>query len=160
MADITTTFEATAVRRAPVIDPGNVTLDHAGTVRRTFFVRLPRDFIADDLKEPEAWSRVQINAAKALRRHDGLYLVAWDESWVAEAVVADGDGKGVVLAKPRVTNFPARFDRLLEDDQYRVVWFGTGYAVERKSDGHRMTGIVASKAVAERDFANLYQRST
>ncbi len=36
--------------------------------------------------------------------------------------------------------------------------FGWAYAVKRMADGHRMTDVVTTEAMAERDLARLYPR--
>jgi hypothetical protein len=144
-----------AGRRLPTIDPGFVTLNHEGFGWREWLVRLPAEAIADDLKEPGLWSRVQKHRS-AMRRHDHLYLVAHDESWAAEAVVVDAGPLAAVISKPRLMKFEARTQPLFEDSTYRVKWYGDGYAAERRSDGMRMTAKVANEALAERDLARLY----
>lgn len=145
-------------RTAPLIPHENVVLNVDGFVYRHLLVRLPADFVADDLKEPGVWRKVQ-GSRNALRKHDHLYLVAYDESWAADAVVASGTAASAVLCKPKLTNFPERYDRLFEDENYRVAWMGTGYIVERKKDGHRMTAPVPSAAHAERDLRNIYPKA-
>lgn len=143
--------------KKPFVDPARVTVDFAGFSRRSLFIRLPQEFIAADLAEPQVWEKVQGNAAKALKRHDALYMVAYDESWVAEAIVADADGKRAVLAKPRITNLENdRFDGLFEDENYRVSWNGAGFVVIRKRDDHQMTQPAALASHAERDLRGLY----
>lgn len=143
--------------KKPFVDPARVMVDFAGFARRSLFVRLPEGFIADDLKTPQAWEKVQANAAKALKRHDALYIVAYDETWIAEAVVSDADGKRAVLAKPRITNLENdRFDGLFEDENYRVSWAGNGFVVVRKKDDHVMTQPAALASHAERDLRGLY----
>ncbi|MDN2579191.1 hypothetical protein [Aquibium sp. ELW1220] len=137
------------------IDPRNIVMNDAGFAWRSFMVRLPVDAVADHLKEPTIWAKVQ-KSANALRKHDRLYIVAFDEGWVAEAFVTDADKSRAVLAKPRLTVFSERFDSLFQDENYRVAWMGSGYVVERKSDGHRMTAPVHSAAIAERDLRNIY----
>jgi hypothetical protein len=118
-------------------------------------VRLPKDIVADDLKEPGIWRAVQ-GSGKALRKHDHLYCVAFDEAWAADVVVASASNDSAVLCKPRLIEFPERYDKLFEDDLYRVAWMGSGYVVERKSDGHRMTQPTANAGLAERELARLY----
>lgn len=144
-----------ATRQRAEIDPANVKVNHSGLAFRQMFVRLPAGMIADDLKEPSIWARVQASPL-ALRRHDNLYIAAYGEDWVAEAIVADADARQAVLCKPRLTSFPERYERLFEDDTFRVRWMGNGFAVERKADGHRMTPITGSAALAERDLMRLY----
>jgi hypothetical protein len=149
----------TATIEPPVlaIDPRSVSLNADGFAFRSFMARLPEGAIADDLKEPAIWRKVQ-RGSYPLRKHDHVYVVAYDESWVAEAIVVDADTKQAVLAKPRITQFPPRFDKLFETDEYRVAWVGNGYRVQRKSDGQFVTQAVHSAALAERDLNNMYPR--
>lgn len=154
-AEISTEIPA-APRHAPVIDPARVELQHSGQVWREYLVRVPADFVADDLKEPGVWRKLQNGSRNALKKFDRITVVAYDETWVAEALVASADVKGAVLAKPRITTLPARFDKLFEDDKYRVAWNGFGYVVERKSDGHAMTSPTANAELATRLLASLY----
>ena len=94
-----------------------------------------------------------------MRRLDEVVCVAWDESWIVKAVVADANSSGVVLAFEKVINFPARYDKLPETEAYRVEWVGSGYAVINKRDGARMTSPVHSIAMATRDLSNLFPRA-
>lgn len=146
-------------RQAPVIPAANIVLNHSGMLWREFIVRLPSEFIADDLKEPEVWSLVQRGGC-SLANFDRLLLVAFNESWIAEAIVADAGARHVVLAKPRITQMPEKFGNLFQTEDYRVAWNGVGYFVERKKDSKRMTRPVASAALAERDLAALYPSKT
>ncbi|TPM33886.1 hypothetical protein FJ955_03895 [Mesorhizobium sp. B2-2-2] len=146
----------TAARTAPEIDPARVTLHHSGQCWREYMVRVPADFVADDLKEPGVWRKLQNGSRNSLRKFDRLFIVAFNEEWVAEAIVASADMKSAVLAKPRVTSMPTRFDKLFEDEKYRVAWNGFGYVVERKSDGHPMTQPTANAELATRLLAQLY----
>lgn len=144
-------------RKTPVIDPNRIEMNADGFKWREFMVRLPDGFVADDLKDPAAWRKVQAGR-NALRKFDRLMILAYDETWFAEAVVASADYKSAVLAKPRLTTMPARYDNLFEDDKYRVAFIGHGYVVERKADGHRMTQPVANAELAARELAALYPR--
>ena len=145
-------------RRLPVVDPAFVTLNANGFAWRDWMVRLPEGAIADDLKEPSLLARVQGRVEKAFRRHDHVYLVAFDESWAADAIVTDANSREVVLSKPRIVAFEKRTRQFFSDDKYGVAWFGNGYAVRRKDDGERVTEVVSSEALAERDLARLYPR--
>ena len=86
---------------------------------------MPEDFIADDSKETGVWRKVQINRSTSLRKHDRLYLVAFDESWAAEAIVIDAIAEPLArnkqtqfltaaspTARPRLA--PDRFDTALD----------------------------------------------
>jgi len=145
-------------RDLPAVDPAFVTLNADSFAYRQFMVRLPEGTIADDLKEPSLWARVQANRAVALRKHDHLYIVAFDESWAAEAVVVQANAAVAVIAKPRLMRFAERLKPLFSDGTYAVAWYGNGFAVKRIADGTRMTQIVANEALAERDLGRLYPR--
>ena len=144
-------------REVPVIIAANVIINSDGFAWRDIMIRLPKDAVADDLKEPGMWRKVQASD-RALRRHDHLYIVSFEEDWAAECIVADATKDRAVLTKPRLIAFPDRYERLFQDDMYRVSWVGTGYCVERKSDGHRMTQPVATAQIAERQLVSLHPR--
>ena len=147
-----------AARVTPFIDPRNVTLDSGGHVTRNFFVRLPQGFVADDLKETKVWKRVQ-GGQYAVKRFDRVTLVAYDESWMADAVVDVGTTDSATLVGIRIMQLGARNTPLFEDPNYRVAWFGNGYAVERKMDGQRVTSIVQNAALAEADLRGMYPKT-
>jgi hypothetical protein len=141
----------------PEIEPALVVINSEGWAYRTIEVRLPAGMTAADLSEPKIWRKVQ-GSRGALRKFDHLFVVAFDESWTAEVLVVAADGDKAVLGKPRIESIPERYQRLFEDETYRVIWTGAGYAVERKSDRQRMTAPVGSAVLAERDLVNLYPR--
>lgn len=146
-----------AARQAPEIDPARVTLQATGFIWREYMVRCPADMVSDDLKEPGIWRRVQVSGSRnTLKKHDRVYIVAFDETWVAEAIVASADNKSAVLAKPRLTTFPERYDKLFNDGTYKIEWNGHGYVAVRIADGHVMTQPTANVALAERLLVQLY----
>jgi hypothetical protein len=149
--------EATAPRALPVVEPSEITIEHAGQIARWLFIRLPNGAIADDLKEPSIWKKVQ-TGSRALRLHDQLYLVSFNEDWAATAIVGQANSEVAVLAGVRIITFPQRTKPLFQDETYRVVWAGNGYRVERKRDRVMMTQPVTSEAVAIRELSNLYPR--
>ena len=142
-------------RTIPFIDPANVVVDSLGYVRKSSVVRLPKDFVADDLKEVSVWAKVQ-KSAKSLCQFDSLFLVAWDQSWAAEAIVSQVAGTTATLAGVRIIQTPQRAKALFRDDTYAVIWNGGGYHVERIKDGQKMSGTVVNDKLAERDLAALY----
>ena len=145
-------------RSAPAIDPRNVQLQSGGHVYMSWVVRLPEGFIADDLKETRTiWRKVQSNAHR-FRKFDRVFLIAFDESWCAEAVVADANTTEVQLSRPRVIDLAQRIVPLFEDETYRIRWTGNGYVVERKRDALRMTQVVATEAEAKMLLFRLYPR--
>ncbi|RWK57084.1 hypothetical protein [Mesorhizobium sp.] len=151
--------EAAETASAPVyVDPKNVTVNYEGFAWRDLFIRLPATATADHLKDPDIWRKVQGVQVKSLRRFDRLLIVAYDESWCAEAMVDNADNLKAVLTKPRIHALGTRFDGLYEDDTYRVVWNGGGFCVQRKADKHIMTSAVANAMIAQADVARLYPR--
>jgi hypothetical protein len=146
----------TEERLAPEIDPIRVQVQSSGQVWAEYFVRTPSGFVADDLKTPSVWKKVQSGGRSGLKKFDRVFVVSFDETWVAEAIVASADNKSVVLAKPRVTTLPERYDALFSDENYRVAWNGHGYIVERKLDGHPMTQPTANAELATRLLVQLY----
>lgn len=150
-------LEQSDARKLPFVAPDMVTVDRDGFKFRDVFIRLPSGAIADDLKEPSIWKKVQ-SGGKSLRKFDRVMLVSYDESWIAEAIVAHADADQAVLGKPRITTFPDRVEKLFGDGKYQVVWTGGGYAVMRLSDGAQMTDSMANAPLAERALAGLYPR--
>lgn len=146
------------LRQTPKVDPNLVSVNSDGFKFRDIFVRLPHGAIADDLKEPEMWKHVQRSQAKALRKFDRLMLVAYDEAWLAEAVVAHADGLTVILGKPRITPLPDRVEKLFGDGTYQVSWNGAGYVVVRLRDGFVATNTFPNAALAERALVAMYPR--
>lgn len=149
----------TEKRVKPVIDPANVSAQSEGIHWREILVRLPASATLADLNDEAIWKKVQGSHMTALRRLDRVHICAFDESWIADAIVSGATGVGVTLAGIRKTDLPPRTQKLYEDDQYRVAWVGTGYVVERKKDGQRMTQPVVSVAQAERDLRNIYAKA-
>lgn len=138
------------------IDPQNVLLDSSGHCTRRWFVRLPEGVVADDLKDPAIWVRVQSDRHKALHRHDHLYLVEFGESFAVEARVTDATRSAAVLALQKIISFPARLTPLFSDDAYKIDWCHSGYAVKRRSDGIQLGGFFGSEALAIHHLHGLY----
>jgi predicted DNA-binding transcriptional regulator AlpA len=140
-----------------LINPQNHKLNAAGFVMSEYVTRLPDGMIADDLKEPDIWRSIQ-KGRFPLKKLDRVLLVAWDESWVAEALVEQASADGVWLAKPRITQLSGRSENLFGDGTYQVTWNGGGYHVVRLRDGAKMTDTLANAPLAERALAGLYPR--
>jgi hypothetical protein len=138
-----------------VIDPAEVKLQHEGFQWREILVRLPIDATLQDLNEPTLWRLVQGDPRKALCRLDRVAIIDHGETWLAEAVVSGATGQGVTLAGVKKTDLPPRTEVLLETEDYRTAFVGSGYATLRKKDGQIMTPVTLSKAAAERDHRNL-----
>jgi hypothetical protein len=145
------------MRKLLRIDPANVHLNYAGQVFREIFVRLPSGVIADDLKEPQIWVKVQ-DGNKALKKFDRVVIVAFDETWLAEAYVENADREKVILARPRVITLSERNDKLLNDGTYRVNWTGAGYNVLRNRDDAVVTTTFLNTVLAERALVGMYPK--
>jgi hypothetical protein len=144
--------------KLPEINPDHATVQATGFVWKEVFVRLPQNFTADMLNSnPKAWSKVQARG-KALKKFDRVVVIAWDESWMADAVVAEASQTSVTFAKPRIITLGERQDQLLEDENYRIEWNGRGYVVRRKSDSVVVTETAPTMALAERDLRALYPK--
>jgi hypothetical protein len=146
------------MRKLTPVSPADVRVNYAGFVFRELFIRLPRGVIADDLKEPSLWSRVQGSNNSALRKFDRVFLVSFDESWIAESVVDGATDTGASLAKPRITLLKQRTEQLFGDGTYQVEFNGRGYHVVRLRDGQSMSDTLANAALAERALTSLYPR--
>lgn len=141
------------------IDPRQLHIDSMGHHTRQWFCRLPQGMKADDLKSPAIWSRVQGDRAKALRRHDKLYLVDYDEAFAVDARVTDVTGDAAVLALQKIISFPERLTPLFADGVYAVRSGGDGYYVMRLADHVQMGPCFGSEALAIRHIQNLYPRA-
>ena len=143
------------LRVIPVIDPQFAKLNLSGNEYQHWFIRLPQGVIADDLKEPSLFRQLQ-QSPKALRKHDTLRLVEYDESWIAEAIVVEANATEAVLAGVRIVQFPQRIKPLFEDDRFKVEWRGAGYVVIRKSDGAKMSDSFPTEQLAIRAVGSQY----
>ncbi|RWK49423.1 MAG: hypothetical protein EOR47_14190 [Mesorhizobium sp.] len=144
-----------ADRHVPEIDPARVQVQAAGQITREYFVRCPAGMVADDMKEPSIWRKVQASR-NAFKKFDRVFIVSFDETWIAEAIVAGADNKSAVLGKPRIETLPTRYDKLFSDGTYKVEFNGIGFVVIRISDGHTMTQPTANAALAERLLVQMY----
>jgi hypothetical protein len=145
--------------KLPEINPDHCTVNATGFVYKELVVRLPKGFTADMLNSnpKAAWAKVQARG-KALKKFDRVVVIACDESWMADAVVAEASMTSVTFAKPRIITLGERQDQLLEDENYRIEWNGRGYVVRRKSDSVVVTETAPTMALAERDLRNLYPK--
>jgi len=155
MAAVAKNAEPVATK-IPEVDPGSVMVNQAGQCFREMVVRLPKEASLDDLKE-NLWRRVQASR-NALVRMDRLHIISWDESWVAECIVAHADSGKAVLTTPRVTKMPERYDRLYSDETVKVEWSGAGYDVIRLSDRTKISGPWANTALAERAAMQFHKK--
>lgn len=145
-------------RAVPEIDPANVILDRAGQFSRHWVIRLPAGFVFGDLADTACWRKCQATVAKSVRRHDTVYLISYDESWCANAIVTDANAREASLANYKKVSMESRVKALLNDGTYHVEWRGNGFSVVRNADGQVMTQPVANETLANRELAQLYPR--
>jgi hypothetical protein len=143
-----------------MIDPGWCELNHAGNNWREFQIRLPREATLVDLNENrDMWKLLQ-GSGNALRARDSVRVIAFDESWMTEAIVTEATSVHVSLAITKRVDLTSRHDRLPQDENFRVIWVGNGFAIERKRDKMRVSQIVQTAAEAERELSRKYSRPT
>jgi hypothetical protein len=145
-------------RTLPKIDPAAVSVNWSGQSNKSLFVRLPQGAIADDLKEPSIWRSVQKLPSKALSAYDTVDMVAYDQSWMAEARVTESDAAGATLAGVRIIQTPRRHQNLPQDEKHYTAWVGTGYRIKRRSDDQTVSGLLVTLREVETAFTNLYPR--
>ena len=145
-------------RVAPPVQKGSVRRNRAGSVYCEWDVRFPEFGIADDLKEPGIWRKVQDDINTALKRFDEVRILAFDASWVAYAIVAHASQTEVLLAVRGITSLPEARENLYQDDKYRVEFDGWGYVVVRKGDGQKMSDSLVNPALAQQAVINLYPK--
>jgi hypothetical protein len=142
-------------RLAAEIDPANVQIQVAGQCWTEWLVRLPAEAIFADLADPRIWRRNQ-QSRVALVKGDRVRIVSWDEAWCCECLVAGANDESVSLTKPQRYDLQARVEILAGDDKYQILWVGNGYRVQRRSDQQFVSGIVATKGLAEIALRNMY----
>jgi hypothetical protein len=121
-------------REPPVVKPANVVVNDAGQVWRSVLVRMPEGAVADDLRDPKIWRVVQAVPAAALIKMDRLLVLAFDESWAAEALVKHASNSEVKLLIQKVFGFAEAKDGLFSDGTLEVFWNGASYGLRRVSD--------------------------
>lgn len=144
----------------PRIKTLSVKWQSEGFAFRTLFVRLPESISLQLLNdEPRIWRSIQGDVNVALMKFDRVVCVAFDESWLVDAIVNDAQNDQVILAGIRKISMPQRSVSLYSDEAYEVVWAGSGYGVRRKSDGVMMLPETYSSAeAAKMGLLSLYPR--
>ncbi len=119
----------------PKIKPMTCKWNAEGFAYRELFVRLPEAITLQMLNdEPKIWRAVQADVHTALQKFDRVVAIAFDESWMIDAVVNVAERDSVMLAGIRKISMPQRSVALFADETYRVKWAGSGYGVFRLSD--------------------------
>jgi hypothetical protein len=146
-------------RKPPVINPEWVTVEDAYQTYRLLSIRLPDGCTLVDVNEvPTLWRLVQGSNVVSLRRFDRVTLIAFDESFLVDAVVAGATNVNVTLAGIRRIDLPARTAALPGDDLHSIAWVGNGYQVIRRKDQMRMGPPQPTISAAQRHMDNLYPR--
>lgn len=122
------------------VEPNKVMVDIAGHARRWVSVRCPEGMVQDDLRSPKIWRRVQADRGRALLKHDDLYILGFDESWFAEAIVCHATNAEASLVIKKVGSFREQSQTFYSDGTYQVFWDGAGFGVRRIEGGVRMGG--------------------
>ena len=144
-----TKAEATQIEKEPEIKPERVQINDANFAWRTVLVRCPEGIVQDDLRSPKIWKRVQASRHHALIKLDHLFILAWDESWMARAVVTEATSTEARLAIEKVSTFKEVGTGLYSDGTLEVFWDGTSYGVRRIEDKVR----VISEGFTREDLA-------
>src|SRR5262245_11930019 len=92
-------------RKLPEVGPLHIKINSAGFAWRDILVRLPEGAIQDDLRTPSIWKKAQGDAQTALVKLDHLFILAFDESWFARAVVTHATSTEAHLSIEKVGSF-------------------------------------------------------
>jgi hypothetical protein len=124
----------TPSRMLPEVKPGHCEVDSEGFATRSILVRLPPGMIADDLRYPGIWRRVQADRLRSLRKMDRLLILSHDESWYAEAFVVNATATECKLMLMKKGSFREADQALYSDGTLEIYWSGKGYGVRRVED--------------------------
>ena len=138
------------------IEPSGVMVNDAGQVWRNVMVRCPKEMIADDLRSPKVWKRVQGSRMAALIKLDHLFVLGFDESWSVRATVTHATSTEAHLAIEKVSSFREQGQSLWSDGTLGVYWDGSSYGVRRVADGVR---ILSEGFLTEAQAADAARRS-
>ena len=146
-------------RRAVRVHHESVWQNKAGSRFCQWEAVAPEGATFDDLLDPAAWKSVQETKRPTIRQGDEIRIVGYDRSWVVWCFVAHATGNGIILSRFADATPGGPRERLAEDDLYRVVFMGSGYAVHRKTDNLKMHDDVwTSAARAETALRELYPK--
>lgn len=123
--------------------------DQTSHAWRTLLVRCPEGVTQDDLRGSKIWRRVQASRQHALVKLDHLFILAFDESWYARAIVTEATSTEAHLAIEKVGTFLAVGTGLFSDGNLEIFWDGSSYGVRRVSDKVR----VLSEGFSRQDVA-------
>ena len=136
----TETKATAAAPNVKEIDPAQVKLSTEGFAWREILVRMPEGMVADDLRTPKIWKRVQKSRQTALIKFDHLFVLGFDESFAVRAVVTHATDSEAHLAIEKVLTFREQGQRFWGDGTLEVFWDGSAYGVRRIADQVRVVG--------------------
>ena len=138
----------------------DVMVNDAGFAYRNLMVRLPEGMVADDLRDPKIWRKIQIgDMSRRLSKYDHLFILSFDETWFVDAIVSYADQTSAALTILKVGTFREVGKALFSDGTYRVTWTGAGFGVQRISDGVMTSNQAHStEALAVSALRNLYPK--
>lgn len=116
------------------VEPSGVQFSHEGFAWRDVLVRLPKGMLADHLRSPAIWRKVQGSRQTALIKLDHLFVLGFDESWAVRAIVTHASSTEAHLAIEKVFTFRAQGSSFYTDGTLEVFWDGGAYGVRRVSD--------------------------
>jgi hypothetical protein len=94
--------------------------------------------------------------AHQARKFDRITAVAYDESWLVDAIVTAADANSASLKPLKAIDVETRTQPLPTDELYRSEWLGTGYVWFRKKDGQQMHQPVHTIGLLMQELKNLY----
>ena len=124
-------------------------VDTAGQARKHIVVTLRGEqTIADVLATPEAWTGIQSDGTKALRKGDVVSVISPDGLALADsAMVVKAEGGRCWFSKPlRMVSFEV--STLYSDGTHAVESHGTGYVIKTLRDGSINYGQIFATAKA------------
>lgn len=138
MAKEMTKPTATAALEPKPVEVTTVQISDAGFAWRNVLARMPEGSTQDDLRDPKIWRKVQSSRGTALIKLDHLFVLAFDESWAARAVVTHATSTEAHLAIEKIFTFKEQGQSFFGDGTLEVFWDGGAYGVRRVSDGVRV----------------------
>ena len=120
------------------IAPRDVKINSEGFAWRDVLIRMPKEMVADDLRDPKIWKKAQTSPQTALRKLDHLFILTFDEKQMVRAVVTHSTGTEAHLSIERVSSFREQGASFYSDGTLEVFWDGSSYGVRRIADQVRV----------------------
>jgi hypothetical protein len=136
--------ETATERQEPTIS--KVQVDKEGFVSRDVFAWAGPDTVADDLRDPAIWKKIQMSSMTVLRKYDRVTVFGEDESWMVEGVVSVAKKDSVRLGILKVASFLEVGEGLYRDAEHCVIFDSGWFYIERLIDGVRVSNGLATEA--------------